>query len=100
MATVVRVAIVLGRGGVMVPLTRLVRLGLGGAQLDGRRPGTPARLAAGVHHRYRSMSSGGRQRFSWVHMDDVLAAITFLREHEELDASSTSRPRRRATTAR
>ena len=81
----IRTAIVLGRGSVMIPLTRLARLGLGGPQLDGRWPGTPARIAAGVHHRYRATSSGGRQRFSWVHLDDVLAAITFLREHEELD---------------
>ncbi len=80
-----RTAIVLGRGSVMIPLTRLTRFGLGGAQLDGRWPGTPARIAAGVHHRYRPTSAGGRQRFSWVHMDDVLAAIEFLREHDELD---------------
>lgn len=81
----IRTAIVLGRGSVMIPLTRLARFGLGGPQLDGRWPGTSARIAAGVHHRYRSTSSGGRQRFSLMHMDDVLAAITFLREHEELD---------------
>ena len=80
-----RTAIVLGRGSVMIPLTRLARAGLGGPQLDGRWPGTPARIAAGVHHRYRPTSSRGRQRFSWVHMDDVLGAIAFLREHEELD---------------
>jgi NAD dependent epimerase/dehydratase family enzyme len=81
----IRTAIVLGRGSVMVPLARLTRFGLGGPQLDGRWPGTPARISAGVHHRYRATSSGGRQRFSWVHLDDVLAAIAFLREHEELD---------------
>jgi NAD dependent epimerase/dehydratase family enzyme len=80
-----RTAIVLGRGSVLVPLTRLTRFGLGGAQLDGRWPGTPARIAAGVHHRYRATSRGGRQRFSWVHLDDVVAAIAFLREHTELD---------------
>jgi uncharacterized protein len=80
-----RTAIVLGRGSVMVPLTRLARFGLGGPQLDGRWPGTPARVAAGVHHRYRPASAGGRQRFSWIHLDDVLGAIAFLREHEELD---------------
>src|SRR5206468_4179113 len=87
-----RTAIVLGRGSVMIPLTRLTRLGLGGPQLDGRwpgtpaapragvpgqrpsscGPGTPARVAAGVHHRYRPTSAGGRQRFSWVHLDDVV----------------------------
>ncbi len=80
-----RTAIVLGRGSVMVPLTRLTRLGLGGAQLDGRWPGTSARIAAGVHHRYRPTSSGGRQRFSWIYPDDVLAAIAFLRAREDFD---------------
>ncbi|GAA2754255.1 epimerase [Amnibacterium kyonggiense] len=81
----IRTAIVLGRGSVMVPLTRLARFGLGGAQLDGRWPGTPARIAAGVHHRYRPSSAHGRQRFSWVHIDDVVAAIAFLRDREDLD---------------
>lgn len=73
-----RTSIVLGRGSVLTPLVRLTRLGLGGPQLDGRWPGTPARTAAGVHHRYRPTSSGGRQRFSWVHIDDALAAIRFV----------------------
>ena len=82
-----RTAIVLGRGSVMVPLTRLTRFGLGGPQLDGRWPGTPSRIAAGVHHRYRPTSAGGRQRFSWVHLDDVVDAIEFLRVHPELDGA-------------
>ncbi len=82
-----RTAIVLGRGSVMVPLTRLTRLGLGGPQLDGRWPGTPSRVAAGVHHRYRPTSARGRQRFSWVHLDDVVDAIEFLRAHPELDGA-------------
>jgi NAD dependent epimerase/dehydratase family enzyme len=72
---------------VMVPLTRLTRLGLGGPQLDGRWPGTPSRIAAGVHHRYRPTSAWGRQRFSWVHLDDVVDAIEFLRAHPELDGA-------------
>ena len=80
-----RTAIVLGRGSVMVPLTRLTRVGLGGPQLDGPWPGTPARIAAGVHHRYRPTSSGGRQRFSWVHLDDAVRAIDFVRRREDLD---------------
>jgi NAD dependent epimerase/dehydratase family enzyme len=71
----------------MVPLTRLTRLGLGGPQLDGRWPGTPARVAAGVHHHYRRTSAWGRQRFSWVHIDDVVAAVEFLRRHDELDGA-------------
>jgi NAD dependent epimerase/dehydratase family enzyme len=82
-----RTAIVLGRGSVMIPLTRLTRLGLGGPQLDGRWPGTPSRTAAGVHHRYRPTAARGRQRFSWVHLDDVVDAIEFLRAHPELDGA-------------
>lgn len=80
-----RTAIVLGRGSVMIPLTRLTRFGLGGPQLDGRWPATSARIAAGVHHRYRPTSAGGLQRFSWVHLDDVLGAIAFLRTQRAVD---------------
>jgi NAD dependent epimerase/dehydratase family enzyme len=80
-----RTAIVLGPGSVMVPLTRLARFGLGGAQLDGRWPATRARLAAGTYHRYRPTSSRGRQRFSWIHLDDVVGAVRFLRDRQDLD---------------
>lgn len=56
-----RIAIVLGRGGgVMVPYRNLVRFGLGGIQ------------------------GPGHQRFSWVHLHDVLGVILFLKEHPEL----------------
>jgi len=78
-----RTAIVLGDGGAIVPLIRLTRLGLGGAHLDGPWPATRGRLAAGTYHAFRAR--GGRQRFSWVHLDDVLGAILHLRAHPELD---------------
>jgi NAD dependent epimerase/dehydratase family enzyme len=78
-----RTAIVLGRGGALVPMLRLARLGLGGPQLDGRWFGTRARRAAGVFHEFRTR--GGRQRFSWIHVADVLGIILFLLEHPELD---------------
>jgi len=56
-----RIAIVLGRGGgVMTPYRNLVRFGLGGIQ----GPGT--------------------QRFSWVHLHDILGIILFLKERPEL----------------
>lgn len=78
-----RTAIVLGNGGALVPMLRLARLGLGGPQLDGHWFGTRARRAAGVFHEFRAR--GGRQKFSWIHVDDVLGIILFLVEHPELD---------------
>jgi NAD dependent epimerase/dehydratase family enzyme len=78
-----RIAIVLGDGSVMRPLARLARLGLGGPQLDGRWPATRARRAAGTHHEFRAR--GGRQRFSWVHIDDVAGIIDFLTARPDLD---------------
>lgn len=77
-----RTAIVLGDGSVLPPLVRLARLGIGGAQLDGRWPATRARLAAGTHHRRGARR--GRQRFSWIHLEDVIGIIRFLRAHDEL----------------
>jgi len=57
-----RMAIVLGKhGGVMVPLKRLVKLGLGGKQ--GR----------------------GNQMFSWIHIEDIYQIILFVMTHKEID---------------
>ncbi|MBD2869961.1 TIGR01777 family oxidoreductase [Paenibacillus arenilitoris] len=55
-----RLAIVLGDGGVMTPYRHLVRFGLGGAQ-----------------------GSGG-QRFSWIHVEDVFRIVRFLEQKDEL----------------
>ena len=56
-----RMAIVLGRGGgVIQPLKRLVKLGLGGKQ------------------------GNGNQMFSWIHIEDVFNIILFLMNHFEL----------------
>ena len=78
-----RMSIVLGDGGALVPLMGLARAGLGGAQLDGPWPATRSRLAAGTHH--HEGASGGRQKFSWIHLDDVLGGIEWLRQHEEVE---------------
>ena len=78
-----RMAIVLGDGSALTPLVNLVRFGLGGPQVDGRWFATTARRNAGTFHEFRARSGG--QRFSWVHIADVLGAIEFLRERAELD---------------
>lgn len=79
-----RTSIVLGaEGGALPPLTLLARLGLGGSQHDGWWPVTHARLKAGTQH--RRGSGHGRQRYSWIHIDDVARVIDFLEEHPELE---------------
>lgn len=77
-----RSAIVLGHGGVLEPLRNLARIGLGGAQHDGRWPISRARRAAGTGH--LPGARGGRQRFSWVHIEDVARIIDFLEDSPEL----------------
>ncbi|SJZ78604.1 TIGR01777 family oxidoreductase [Sediminibacterium ginsengisoli] len=56
-----RMAIVLGNGGVMVPYTNLVKAGLGGKQ------------------------GSGKQMFSWIHMTDLCRLIDFIRDHSRLE---------------
>lgn len=83
-----RMAIVIGDGPATRMLLRLARLGLGGPHLDG--PWFP-------HRRYRGIgeqASGpdrapwhrtrGRQRFSWIHLDDTVRAIRFLIARDDL----------------
>ncbi|MEO6115588.1 MAG: DUF1731 domain-containing protein [Pseudolysinimonas sp.] len=77
-----RTAIVLGNGSALTPLLRLARLGVGGAHLDGRWPATAARLRAGTYHAFRAR--GGRQHFSWVHLDDVVGSVRFLADRADL----------------
>ena len=80
-----RTAIVLGNGSALIPLLRLARLGAGGAQLDGRWPATAARRRAGTYHAFRAR--GGRQRFSWVHLDDVVGAVRFLADASGIEGA-------------
>jgi uncharacterized protein len=77
-----RMAIVLGNGSALVPLIRLTKCGLGGAQLDGRWFRTASRVAAGTFHEFRAR--GGRQKFSWIHIADVMGIIEFVRAKPEL----------------
>jgi uncharacterized protein len=80
-----RMAIVFGDGSALVPLLRLARAGLGGPQYDGPWFPTRSRLRAGTYH--HDQHTRGRQRFSWVHIADVLGVIRFVRDHEELDGA-------------
>ncbi|TFD09310.1 epimerase [Cryobacterium sp. TMT1-66-1] len=83
-----RMAIVLGDGPATAALVRLARFGLGGPQLDGwwfphrryRGIGTkPTSTGAQTHH------SHGRQKFSWIHIDDVVNAVKFIVDNAALD---------------
>ena len=56
---ILRIAIVLGKGGVLVPYSRLARLGIGGRQ------------------------GYGKQMFSWIHMEDLCMIVEWLYEHKE-----------------
>ncbi|SDG16930.1 epimerase [Microbacterium sp. 77mftsu3.1] len=82
-----RLAIVVGDGPATRMLLTLARTGLGGPQHDGWVP---------PHRRYRGIGdeptggrppwyrTRGRQRFSWVHIDDVLDAIRFLVRRDDI----------------
>lgn len=83
-----RMAIVLGDGPATRLLFALGRLGLGGPQIDSwwfphrRYRGIGAHPTGAVlssWHRTR-----GRQRFSWIHIDDVVASVRFLRDRKDL----------------
>lgn len=77
-----RTAIVLGDGSVLPPLVRMARLGLGGPHWDGPWPVSRKRIAAGTEHRFGA--PWGRQKFSWIHLDDVIGIIRFLRDHPQI----------------
>lgn len=83
-----RMAIVLGDGGALGMLRTATRFGLGGPQLDGwwlphrryRGIGPTASEPAATGRRTR-----GRQRVSWIHIDDLLRAIAFLDTRSEIE---------------
>jgi len=69
-----RMAIVLGDGSALTPLVMLARFGLGGPQFGGK-------------------TRSARQRFSWVHIEDVHRAIEFLISRSEIaDPVNVSSP--------
>jgi NAD dependent epimerase/dehydratase family enzyme len=83
-----RMAIVLGDGPATRMFLGLARLGLGGTQHDGWCPPHRRYGGIGAHptgsDRAPWYRTHGRQRFSWVHIDDVVAAIRFIRDHDDL----------------
>jgi NAD dependent epimerase/dehydratase family enzyme len=85
-----RMAIVLGDGSALLPLLRLARFGLGGAQFDGPWWGSSEKKAAGAFHEYRK--SNGHQMFSWIHIADVLGIIRFLESSELSGVVNASAP--------
>lgn len=78
-----RTAIVLGRGGALGPIRRLALLGLGGSNWDGRWPITRSRRENGTAHVFRARH--GRQRFSWLHIDDLARVIDFVEATPSLE---------------
>jgi NAD dependent epimerase/dehydratase family enzyme len=84
-----RMAIVLGDGPATHTLARLARLGLGGPQFDG--PWFRHRRYRGIGKRPSGTGvapwhrSRGRQRFSWIHIDDVVGAVRHLRDRTDVE---------------
>ena len=79
-----RMAIVLGDGPALNKLYAAARWGLGGPQLDGRwlphrryRGIGPTPTGPTTWHRHHDTWDGD-QRFSWIHLDDLVSAVTFL----------------------
>lgn len=84
-----RMAIVFGDGPATRVLLALPRLGLGGTQIDSwwfphrRYRGIGPHPTGPVWSSWRRTS--GRQRFSWIHIDDVVASVRFIRDRDDLD---------------
>lgn len=83
-----RTSVVLGDGPAFRTLLRLARLGVGGPQFDG---------AWFPHARYRGIGpeasapaaperrrTAGRQRFTWVHIDDFVGIVRFALDSDAL----------------
>lgn len=82
-----RTTIVLGAGPATDLFFRLARLGVGGPQYDGwwfphqRYRGIGPQPTDPVRHGIRSK---GRQKFSWIHIDDVVGAVRFIRDTDDI----------------
>lgn len=83
-----RMAIVLGDGPATRMLFTLARVGLGGPQIDGWFPqhsryrgigAQPSGDGRAPHHHTR-----GLQRFSWIHLEDVVGAVRFVADRDDI----------------
>lgn len=88
----IRTAIALGDGDATKIFFLLARLGVGGSQHDGRwfphdryRPVGMDPDNPDADRPSRGHQTRGRQRFSWIHINDVLRALEFIEAHDELD---------------
>ncbi|WP_343925250.1 epimerase [Rhodoglobus aureus] len=83
-----RMAIVLGDGPATNILFRLARVGLGGPQIDSwwfahrRYRGIGPTPSGGERTSWHRTS--GNQKFSWVHIDDVISAVRFLLARDDI----------------
>lgn len=78
-----RITIVLGEGPATALFFWLARLGIGGPQFDGRWFRHRRYRGIGPHpteHDFTVRRSRGRQKFSWIHIDDVVGAVRFIRD--------------------
>jgi NAD dependent epimerase/dehydratase family enzyme len=83
-----RISIALGDGPATDLLFRLARLGAGGPQLDGRWFPHRRYRGIGPHPTAQPFSwwpSHGGQKFSWIHIDDLIAAMRFIRDTPSLE---------------
>lgn len=83
-----RMAIVLGDGPATRMLFALGRLGAGGPQIDSwwfphrRYRGIGAQPTGAPWSRWHRTRGG--QKFSWIHIDDVVGAVRFLRDRDDI----------------
>jgi len=83
-----RTSICLGEGPATDLFFRIAQLGAGGWQSGGwwfrhdRYRGIGREPSRDGFH---SEPTRGYQKFSWIHIDDVIGAIRFVRDHDELD---------------
>lgn len=87
-----RISIALGDGPATRMLLRLARLGIGGAQHDGwwlphtrYRGIDEPKDAPRATEPSRGHATAGGQRFSWIHVDDVLGVVDHVEAHPEID---------------
>ncbi|WP_029149829.1 DUF1731 domain-containing protein [Microbacterium indicum] len=83
-----RISIAIGDGPATKLFLTLGRLGLGGPQHDGWWPHHDRYRGTGPHpsrDSFDTLRTNGHQRVSWVHIDDLVRAVQFVRDHDAVD---------------